>query len=177
MRGINNITRGVNRLGINAGKPAGLPSALRAKFLFLWSGKYDGDNLKDDLGGAAVITVTDKDWTTNFIPPTTAATFAVPDNATFLAADGADDFWFDASDTLLQKTHANLIASTTARTFIKYADVTPHNVIGIGILKAGETLTDGEKIKLNRYFRLWAEYWGELMDSGYVKSNRIVGEE
>ena len=176
MRGINNITRGVNRLGINAGKPAGLPAALRAKFLFLWSGKYDGDNLKDDLGGAAVITVTDKDWTTNFIPPTTAATFAVPDNATFLAADGADDFWFDASDTLLQKTHANLIASTTARTFIKYADTAPHNVIGIGILKAGETLTDGEKIKLNRYFRLWAEYWGEMMDSGYMKSNRIGNE-
>jgi len=175
MRGINNI-RGVNSLGSNSGKRPGLPSALRSKFLFVWTGKYDGDNLKDDLGGAAVITVTDKDWTTSFIPPTTAATFAVPDNATFLAADGADDFWFDASDTLLQKTHANLIASTTARTFIKYADVTPHNVIGIGILKAGETLTDGEKIKLNRYFRLWAEYWGEMMDSGYMKSNRIGNE-
>lgn len=177
MRSLNNITRGLNRLGSNAGKPAGLPAALRAKFLFIWTGKYDGDNLKDDLGGAAVITVTDKDWTTSFIPPTTAATFAVPDNATFLAADGADDFWFNASNALLQKTHANLIASTTARTFIKYADTSPHNVYGIGILKDGETLTDGEKIKLNRYFRLWAEYWGELMDSGYLKSNRIVEED
>jgi hypothetical protein len=176
MRSLNNITRGLNRLGINAGKPAGLPAALRAKFLFLWSGKYDGDNLKDDLGGAAVITVTGKDWTDRFIPPTTSATFAVPDNATFLAADGADDFWFNSSNTRLQKTHANLIASTSARTFIKYADTAPHNVYGIGILKDGETLTDGEKIKLNRYFRLWAEYWGEMMDSGYMKSNRIGNE-
>ena len=176
MRGINNITRGVNRLGINAGKPAGLPAALRAKFLFIWIGKYDGDNLKDDLGGAAVVTVTGKDWTTNFIPPTTAATFAVPDNATFLAADGADDFWFNAGNTLLQKTHTNLIASTTTRTFIKYADTAPHNVIGIGILKTGEVLSAGEIIKVNRYFRLWAEYWGEMMDSGYMKSNRIGNE-
>ncbi len=175
MRGINNI-RGVNCLGSSSGKKPGLPFALRSKFLFIWTGKYDGDNLKDDLGGAAVITVTGKDWTTNFIPPTTAATFAVPDNATFLAADGVDDFWFNANNTLLQKTHANLIASTTTRTFIKYADTAPHNVIGIGILKAGETLTDGEKIKLNRYFRLWAEYWGEMMDSGYMKSNRIGNE-
>lgn len=159
-----------------AGRPAGLPAALRAKFLFLWTGKYDGDNLKDDLGGAAVITVTGKDFITRHIPPDTAATFAVPDNATFLAADGADDFWFNASDVLQHKTHGNLIASTTLRTLIKYADTEPYYVYGIGILKEGEILTDGEKIMLNTYFRLWAEYWGELMDSGYMKDNRIGTE-
>jgi hypothetical protein len=96
MRILNNITRGINRLGINAGKPAGLPGALRNKFLFLWTGGYTGDNLKDALGSAAVITVTNKDWTTRYIDPDTAATFAVPDNATFLGADGTDSFWFSA---------------------------------------------------------------------------------
>jgi len=175
MRLINNIGRTLNRLGSNFGKPTGLPSALRDKFLFIWTGKYDGDNLLSDLD-AEVITVTDKDWITRFIPPTTAATFAVPDDATFLAADGDDDFWFNAGGDLQEKTHANLISSTTERSFVKYADTEPHNVIGIGILKTGEVLSAGEIIKVNRYFRLWAEYWGELMDSGYMKDNRIGNE-
>lgn len=153
-----------------------LSAELMAKFLFIWTGKYDGDHLKDDLGGSAVITVTDKDWATSYIPPDTAATFVVPDNATFLAADGEDEFWFDGAEALQQKTHADLIASSTLRTFIKYSDFEPYNVYSIGILKDGETLTDEDKIELNRFFKLWAEYWGVMMDSGYMKDNRIGGE-
>lgn len=391
MRAVNNITRGVCRLGINAGRPSGLPGVLRRKFLFLWTGGYTGNNLKDSLGSGAVITVTNKDWSTSYIPygsyyvkygllynwyaatdarniantgwhvpdntndfdpliaylggtsvaggklketgwslwnyPNTGATnavgfnsrpsgsrqhttgmflnirlfanylskelytadayhalstmymlpelsgytnvthhkgvgnsirlvkdsttltngqtgtyvgndgkvyrticigtqewladnlaetkyrngdaipevtnnaewaalatgalcaynndwnnvehidatFSVPNNATFLAADGTDDFWFDGSNVLQQKIRADLIASTTLRTFIKYSDFEPYNIYGIGILKTGETLTEADKIKLNRYFKLWAEYWGELMDSGYMKDNRVGG--
>ena len=175
MRAINNIGRGLNRLGVNAGRPAGLPAALKAKFLFIWTGKYDGDNLLSDLG-SEVITVTGKDWTTKHITPDTTATFAVPDNATFIAADGSDDFWFDASDVVQEKAHADLIASETERTFVKYADSEPYNIYGIGILKDGETLSDADKIKLNTSFMLWAEYWGEMMDSGHMKGNRIGNE-
>lgn len=175
MRILNNIGRGVNRLGINAGKPAGLPAALRAKFLYLWSGKFSGDNLLSDLG-AEVITVTSKDFSTRYIPPASSATFAVPDNATFLAADGSDDFWFDGSNVLQAITHADLIASETLRTFVKYADAEPYNVYGIGILKEGETLSDAEKNKLNTFFKLWAEYWGVMMDTGHMKGNRIGNE-
>lgn len=164
-------------IGSNRGKPAGLPVVLRNKFLFLWTGGYTGDNLKDSLGSAAVISVTGKDWTTRYIDPDTSATFAVPDNATFLGADGTDDFWFDASDTLQQKTHAELIASETLRTFVKYADFEPYNIYVIGILKAGEVLTQSDRIALNKYFKLWFQYWGEVMVSGYMKDNRVLSEE
>ena len=168
--GINSVQ--ANRLGVlRSAISEAMPAALLAKFLYLWSGKYDGDDLLSNID-ATVITVTDKDWSTTFIPATSSSTFSVPDNATFIAADGDDNFWFDIADTLLQKTLTNLIESTTLRTFVKYADIVPHNVFGIGILKEGEILTDEEKIKLNHYFRLWAEYWGVLMDSGYMKDNR-----
>lgn len=171
MRAINNITRGVCQVGINAWKVASMPKALRDKFLFLWTGGYSGNDLKDRLGSSAVISVTGKDWTTRYIPQNTSATFSVPDNATFLSADG-DNFWFDTLDVRQQKTHADLIASTTMRTFVKYADFEPYNIYAIGILKAGEIITDADKITLNKFFKLWAEYWGELMDSGYMKDNR-----
>jgi hypothetical protein len=148
-----------------------LPASLSNKFLFLWTGDYSGNNLKDSLGSSAVISVAGKDWPTRYIPQNTSATFSVPDNATFLSADG-DNFWFDTLDVRQQKTHADLIASTTMRTFIKYADFEPYHVYAIGILKAGEIITDADKITLNKFFKLWAEYWGELMDSGYMKDNR-----
>lgn len=175
---LGNLNRlgGVNRYSKKRPKIDYLPEALRDKFLFLWTGDYDGDNLKDSLGSDAVVTVSGKDWITRYIPQDTEATFSVPDNATFLAADGTDDFWFNASDVLQQKSHGNLIASTTLRTFIKYADFDPYNIYAAGILKAGEVITDAEKVILNRFFKLWANYWGVLMDSGYTKDNRIEND-
>jgi len=167
------VVRPVIDLGLEV---ISMPKALCDKFLFLWTGDYSGNDLKDSLGSSAVVSVLNKDWTTRHIPQTTSATFSVPDNATFLNADGVDDFWFNSSDALQQKTHADLIASTTMRTFVKYADFEPYHVYAIGILKAGEIITDAEKITLNRFFKLWAEYWGVFMDSGYMKDNRIGNE-
>jgi len=166
----------INRICISASIRKGLPIALKNKFLFLWTGNYSNGNLKNSLG-SDVITITDKDFTTSIIPSTTEATFAVPDNATYLGADGTDDFWYDGSDVLQQKTFADLIASTTLRSFIKYSDSEPYYVYAIGILKAGEVLTEADKIALNKYFKLWAEYWGVLMDSGYMKDNRVGSED
>lgn len=149
-----------------------LPDSLLAKFLFLWTGKFNGDNLLSDLD-TDVITVTNKDFTSTYIPEASAATFAVPNNATYIAADGTDDFWFNVADVLQHKTFAELIASTTLRTFVKYTDFAPYNVSAIGILKDGEVITGAEEITLNTYFKLWAEYWGVMMDSGYMKDNRF----
>lgn len=151
-----------------------LPKELKEKFLFLWTAKV-GDNLANLLGTDQV-TITGKDFTTSYITAETEATFAVPDNATYLAADGADDFWFNSSGVLQQKTLTDLISATPQRTFFKYADFAPFNGYALGILKAGESLTDSDKVRLNRYFKLWAEYWGEFMDSGYMKDNRIGNE-
>lgn len=169
---------GVNRAGIlQSILSGGLSEALKAKFLFLWTGKYDGDNLLSDLD-STVITVTDKDWITKFIPPDTIATFAVPNNATFISADGTDDFWFDATDNPQAKTHAELIASETLRSFVKYTDFEPYNISAMGILKNGEILTDSDKIALNVFFKLWVQYWGTtMMESGYMKDNRTFIED
>jgi len=162
-------------LRVGAKKPKSkLSPLLLAKFLYLWTGRYDGDNLLSDIS-SDVITVTGKDWVGLIIPSTTSATFSVPDNATYLAADGTDDFWFDATDVLQSITHADLIASETMQTFVKYNDFDPFNVSAIGILKDGETLTDDDKIELNIYFKLWVQYWGTIMmDTGYMKDNRIL---
>jgi hypothetical protein len=151
-----------------------LPQELKEKFLFLWTTK-EGDNLMNLLGTDQV-TITGKDFATSYIPEDTVATFAVPDNATYLAADGADDFWFNSSGVLQQKTLTNLISASPQRTFFKYADFAPFNGYALGILKAGEVLSESDKISLNRYFKLWAYYWGVLMDSGYTKDNRIENE-
>ena len=168
----------INRLGVRPfNRNAGLPPLLLAKFLYLWTGKYDGDDLLSDID-TTVITVTGKDWATPFIPPESTATFAVPDNATFVAADGAEDFWFDVADTLQQKTHAELIASETLRSFVKYTDFEPYNISAIGILKDGEVLTEDDKVVLNIFFKLWVQYWETtMMESGYMKDNRTFIED
>jgi hypothetical protein len=166
-------------LGKRLGKriKAGLPGYLKDKFLYLWTGRYDGDNLLNNLG-TEVITVTGKDWSTIYISPDTTATFAVPDNATFIAADGTDNFWFDVADTLLQKTHTNLIESTTERTFVYYADEEPYNIHSIGILKDGETISEAEQIILTKYFKLWVQYWSTvMMEVGHLKTNRTLIED
>ena len=163
-------------LGLSSRRASGLSAELLAKFLFLWTGKYDGDDLLSDLS-TDVITVTDKDWITKVIPETSAATFAVPENATYIAADGTDNFWFSALDALLEKTFTNLIESTSLRTFVKYTDFEPYEVSAIGILKEGETLTDADKIELNTYFKLWVQYWSDIMaETGYMKDNRVLTE-
>ena len=168
----------LNRVGIPANCIIDfLPAATKAKFREMWSpGNVNSSGNMVGLINGYILTVTGKDYTTNYIPDTSEATFAVPDNATFIADDGTDTFWSNASNVLQQKTVTHLISSTTLRTFIKYADFAPFNVFLIGILKAGEVITDNEKVILNRYFKLDKEYWGVLMDSGYMKDNRIGNE-
>lgn len=177
MSGINRIGFQLNNLGISGRRMQGLPASVRSKFLFLWTGRYVADDLANDLD-EDVITVTGKDWTSKFISPDTEAIFSVPDNATYLGADGADNFWFDGSDILQTKTHADLIASTTERTFVKYADFEPYNVYAIGILKEGEILSDSDKNTLTRFFKLWVQYWGTVLsEGGYMKDNRELIED
>ena len=156
-------------------KDGGLPAALKAKFLFLWTGKYDGDNLLSDLD-STVITVTDRDWITIQIPDT-IATFNVPANATYLAADGTDDVWFDSSDNLNLLNFLQLIAGNPQRTFVKCTDFEPYLVSVIGILKTGETISEAEEILLTRYFKLWFLYWGEPSEYGYMKDNKLFPAE
>jgi hypothetical protein len=161
---------GIGSIYLRGRRRGGMTEALKEKFLYLWSGKYDGDNLLSDLNDD-VITVVNKDWETKYIPETTTGTFSTPDTAEYQNAD-TDNFWFALG--VLQKTHTHLIESETERTFIKYSDFEPYNIYAIGILKAGEVLTESDKKALDRYFKLWLFYWGTFSDSGYLKDNRVI---
>jgi hypothetical protein len=145
-------------------------AAIAPLFMYLWTSKFDGDDLLSDVG-TDVITVTGKDFTARRIPATTAATFAVPNMAAFISAD-TDNYWISGGN-LIQRTGADLIVCTSERTIIAYNDYEPYHVYAIGILKPDVVLTEALKIKLNKLFRLWALYWDEtFMDSGYMKDNR-----
>ena len=144
-------------------------------FEFLWiAGNFDGDNLLSSLD-TDVLTVTGKDFSTDYIPVTSAATFAIPDTATYKDAD-TDNFWHTGA-TILQKTVTQLITTDNNRTFVKYADEAPHHITAIGILKQSVTLNDAQKDRFSGFFWLWLYYFGVFNDYGHLKENRPVEED
>jgi hypothetical protein len=148
-----------------------LKSTTKAKFLFLWTGKFDGNNLLSDLD-SSVITVTGKDFATKYIPASSAATFSIPDSATYKTAD-EDLFWSNGTN-VLEKTTAQLVAYDYTRTVIKYNDSAPYDIEAIGLLKTEEVLTSDEIDEIHRYFRLWI-YWSNILNAfGVIKTNRVI---
>jgi hypothetical protein len=147
---------------------SGLTAPLEAKFLFIWMGTYNGDNLKNILSGGDIV-VTGKDFAGNYIPSTSVATFAIPNSASFINAD-TDSFWY--SGAILQKTTAQLVATDPQRTILKYDNDSPYDIRWIGILKLGETLTSADRDELTTYCELWYLYFDEWNDLGYGKENR-----
>lgn len=146
-----------------------LTALTKAKFLFLWTGKFSDNNLLSDLDDI-VINVTGSDFPTTYIPATSAATFSIPNNSTFKSAD-TDNFWHTGS-TILQKTTAELVASDLNRTIVKYSDIEPYHIWGIAILKAGETLESSEYDALSYFFWLHWLYFGTTNNYGHLKDNR-----
>lgn len=153
---------------------SGLPARTRDKLLFLWTGKFSGNNLLSDLD-ASVITVTSKDFSTDYIPATSAATFAIPDNATYKGAD-TDNFWHSGS-TILQKTVAQMVATDNDRTFFRYADEAPYHLDAMAIAKADATFDSIDQDNLSKFFWLWLYYFGTLNDYGHLKENRPAEED
>lgn len=149
-----------------------LKSTTKAKFLFLWTGKFDGDNLLSDLD-SSVITVTNKDFATNYIPAISTATFAIPDNATYKTAD-EDLLWANSGGVVLEKTTSQLVEFDYTRTLIKYSNNSPYNIQAIGILKTGEALNATEIDEVHKYFKLWLYWSGVLNANGYIKGNRDI---
>lgn len=144
------------------------------KVLYLWTGKFDGDNLLSDIDDT-VITVKDKDFSTSYIPYTSAATFAVPNNATFKAADD-DLMWFNSSGTPKTIAVKQLVNFDYTRTIIKYDDESPYHIRAIMILKDGETLTDDEIDDLHKDFALWIYWAGTENELGHQKDNRVIDD-
>jgi len=164
----------INAIGIRVGKGGSgvsspvLSASLQAKFLFIWAGTYNGDNLKDILGNGDIV-VTGKDFSGSYIPASSSATFAIPNDANFINAD-TDNFWYNA--VILQKTTAQLVATDPQRTILKYNNGSPHDISWIGILKLGEVLTSDEMDELTTQCQLWYLYFDEWNDLGYGKENR-----
>ena len=92
-------------------------------------------------------------------------------NQDIIDAD-TDKFWYDYGGVPIVRTTEDLITGFPERTLVEYPDVPPYEVESIGIISAGIVLTESRKIYLNTKFRLWFLYWGEAMDSGYIKGNR-----
>lgn len=147
----------------------GLSPATRSKFLFLWTGKFSGNNLLSDLD-ELILHVTGRDFPTNYIPATSTATFAIPNTDQFKNAD-IDNFWHSGA-TILQKTTAELVASDITRSIVKYSDIEPYHIWAIGILKPGETIDANEYDALSKYFWLHWLYFGATNDYGHLKDNR-----
>jgi len=149
-------------------KTIGLSQEIQSKFLYLWTGKFSGNNLLSDLD-SNIITVTGKDFSSKYIPSTTAATFRIPNDQDFIDAD-SDNIWYQ--DDFRQVTAEELVTYDFSRTIVKYSNVGPHNISAIGILKYGETLTANELNAVFKYFEL-SVYWNDSYnDNGRIKENR-----
>lgn len=145
-----------------------LSASLKAKFLDLWGVSSDGSLY--NIIGSDSLTINNKDWSGNYIPYDSSATFNIPNEAAFINADADDNLWYNGS--IQDVTVSNLIGVDWTRTFVKYANNSPYNITLIGILKAGETLTDADKNQLSSYFSLYFLYFGIWNDNGYAKQNR-----
>lgn len=151
-----------------------LSSTLLAKFAMLWVGDISGNNLLNALDTDYII-VTGKDFATDYIPATSAATFALPNTAPYIAAD-QDYLWFDSGGSPRAVTVAELIGYDFNRTFVMYADSSPYHIYAIGVLADGETLTESDWNELHAFFDLSIFYTGELNLYGHLKENRTIGK-
>lgn len=164
-----NITLGI---GIGVRRRLIYPSlsqATKNKFLVLWLGDFQGDNLLSNTN-SNIIQVTNRDFVTTYIPATSESTFSLPDTEEYRSAD-SDNFWF-SGENVLEKTTAQLVASDLNNTIVKYSDIEPYHIWGIAILKSGETLTSDEYNALS--YTLWLHwlYFGTTNDYGHLKDNR-----
>jgi len=140
-------------------------------FDFYYIGGLEGNNLEDSTPNGYDIAITGKDFSGDYIPYTSAATFQAPDNAT-LKADDTDYLWFDRNGVVRNVEVSELVGYDFARTIVKYDNSTPYHIRWIGILKSGVTLTESQLDRIYEYFEL-SQFWSGVLDErGVIKGNR-----
>lgn len=143
-----------------------IPASLSDKFLFLGQySKITGGQMPN-LVGDDYLTVTGDAGSEVYKCPNTAA---------YIAAD-TDYIWFGVSGTQRNTSTAELTGYDLQRTPVKYADETPYVIDLIGILKAGEVLSEGELNDLHTFMSLPLYWIGTINDFGVLKGNRGVGQ-
>jgi hypothetical protein len=143
-------------------------------FHFLWVAgvSTDHDNfLVSILPDKREITITGKDFITNYIPGTSAATFKLQAD-TDLITDDIENLWFTGS--VQNDTMVSDLIGGVYHTLVWYSNSFPYNIYAIGILKNGVILTAAQINLLHTDFLLWMFWSGLLNNYGYLKNNAIM---
>ena len=146
-------------------------TTLKSLFDVLWHVKISGNYLTDESGNGYNVLINNKDFSSNYIPSTTASTFSLPDIAG-LKTDDIDNLWYTAGGVIKNVTLIDLITINNGRTLVLYDNVEPFNVRAFGLLKSTVTLTDLIKATASLEFQLWYLYFDEWNDSGFPKQNK-----
>jgi|WetSurSiteA1Bulk_404760.scaffolds.fasta_scaffold91955_2 hypothetical protein len=124
-------------------------------FSFLWVGGISGNYLYSITDNRRM-TIIGKDFSDDYIPSTSLATFTMPNDADYVA-DDLDNFWFTAGVSNI-KTPTQLANPMLSRTTIFYNNDIPFDIYAIGLLKNATVLTDAQREQLGNDFQLWLFY-------------------
>jgi hypothetical protein len=139
---------------------------------FFWTVPVNGDYLINFLDGRK-ITITGKDFITDYIPGTSAATFKLQSDADFILDDISDFIWFDRYGNQRPVTVTELI-SDNYRTVVQYRNEAPLDILAIGLIKSTIVLTQTIIDQLSEDMWLWLYWSGFFNDYGYLKDNRMI---
>ena len=170
------IRIGIGGLTIGSSSSRGWTTQYKSLCDFLWvEGKLSATELLDQSGNNNHVTITGKDFVTDYIPATSAATFDCPNNAIFIAND-TDNLWINKNEESRGVEVSELIGYDFARTIVWYDNDAPHHIRAIMILKSTVTLTAAQINKMHTDFQLSMFWSGALNVNGFVKANRGLAQ-
>jgi hypothetical protein len=137
---------------------------------FFWVYPVNGNYLISILDDRK-ITITGKDFTTDYISGGSAATLRLPLDADFIA-DDIDNLWFSGG--AQNDVTVNDLISGDYRTVVQYRNETPFDILAIGLIKSTITLTQAIIDRLSEDLWLWLFWSGVYNDYGYLKDNRLL---
>lgn len=141
-------------------------------FSYLWIGTVSGLYLVSERPDQRKITITSKDFTSDYIPYSSSSTFSLPADSDFIA-DDTDNLWFTAG-VPNSVSVSDLADSDYSRTLVKCSHEDPYDITAIGLLRNALTLTASQTNQIHQYFQLWIYWSGYYNDYGYLKDNRLL---
>jgi len=141
---------------------------------FLWTGMNYQNYLISSLYDRRRITITGRDFATNYIPQTSTASFKLQNDSDLIIADAPDHLWFNPAGNLKVVTPQLLYDPDYTRTIVLCGHASPYNIYAIGILRSGVILTSAQLDQLHHDFELWLFWSGIWNDNGFWKDNKIM---
>lgn len=152
-----------------------LPTSLRAKLVDIWSSNFTSNSLIGDINGK-IITINNKDFTTDYIPATSEATFSMPNEQAIIDAD-TDFIWFNSDTSIREVIVSELNGYDFTRSFIGYDTIAPYHIRRFALAKADAVFTESEIKLLHDYFDLSFIHNAETIFEGDIKSNRDFAQK